>query len=157
MSNYVTTADVDTYAATRLNVEGWTAASAGNKTACVTMATQAIDLLNYAGDKASDAQDNQFPRGDDTSVPTDITNAACEIALALADGVDPEMEFENLSMVSQGYANIRTTYDRRQPPMHLVHGIPSATAWRYLAKYLRDPFRVVMSRISKGVDPDYAG
>jgi len=157
MSNYASTTVVDTYATTRLNVAGWTAASAGEKTAAVTMATKIIDLLNYAGDKASDTQDNQFPRGDDTDVPQDIIDAACEIAIALADGIDPDQEFENLAMVSQGYANIRTTYNRVQPPEHIVHGVPSATAWRYLKKYLRDGRRVVLSRISTGVDPDYAG
>lgn len=148
MSNYITIAEGNTYFDTRLNSEIWTLADDGDKTSAITMATEAIDRLNYAGDKTDSDQVNQFPRDEDTAVPEDIKKATAEIALQLLDGYDPELEFEQLNMVSQGYANTRSTYDRTVPPPHIVAGIPSVVAWRYIKPYLRDGSSFIVSRVS---------
>jgi len=148
MANYITRADADTYFSNRLQADAWEDASDADKDKGLNMATLAIDRLNFLNEKASESQENQFPRGSDTTVPLDIQYACAEIAKALLDGVDPEIEYENLTMQSQGYANVRSTYDRTQPPEHIVAGIPSITAWRYLKPYLRNGKVFNMGRIS---------
>ena len=158
MSNYITYAEAEDIADERLDVDAWddavvtdgsTAGDPGSLTyKSVAMATKIIDQLNYKGKKTSDTQDNQFPRDDDTSVPDAINNACFEIALALLDGVDPQIEAENLGMISQGYANVRSTYDRTAPMPNIAAGVPSITAWRYLVPYLRDIYSVDFLRTS---------
>lgn len=148
MSNYTNITDADAYFVTRLNSEAWDNAVDADKTAALTMATEAIDRLNYLGQKTDSAQVNQFPRDADTDVPDDIEKACAELALTLLDGVNPELEFEQLNMVSQGYANVRSTYDRSTPPPHVVAGIVSVTAWRYIKPYLRDVHSVNVFRVS---------
>lgn len=148
MALYMTVLEGDTYFQTRLNSTPWTSASTADKTAALTMATEAIDRLNYLGSKTDSSQVNQFPRDADTAVPDDIKKASAEIALALLDGFDIELEFEQLNMVSQGYSNVRSTYDRSSPPVHIVAGIASSVAWRYLLPYLRDVNTFTVNRVS---------
>ena len=112
------------------------------------MATEAIDRLNYLGEKTDSSQANQFPRDADTVVPDDIKIACAEIAIMLLDGFDVELELEQLKMVSQGYANVRSTYDRTTPPPHIVAGIASSVAWRYIKPYLRDVNSFLINRVS---------
>jgi len=148
MANYMTLAEFATWATTRLNVEAYTIATDAQRTASLTMATEAIDRLNYLGEMTDSDQANQFPRDADTAVPSDIKKACAEVALALLDGFDIELEFEQLNMVSQGYANVRSTYDRTTPPPHIVAGIASSVAWRYLLPYLRDVNTFAIYRVS---------
>jgi hypothetical protein len=158
MANYITGAEGQAYADERLNTDAWDDAveedgsnmgEPGSLTyKSIAMATSIIDQLNYMGDKTDDDQENQFPRNDDTAVPDDIKRACFEIALALLDDVDPEYETTNAGMISQGYANVRSTYDRLSPAPWTAAGVPSSTAWRYLVKYLRDPYFINMTRTS---------
>jgi len=158
MASYLTPEDAQEYADERLNAEAWDDAvdedgssfgQPGTLTyKALAMATKIIDRLNYRGDKYDSGQENQFPRGTDTTVPTDIEEACFEIALALLDGIDPQLEGENLRMKSQGYANVRSTYDSDMPAPHMVAGVPSLVAWRYLVPYLRDVGMVDMLRTS---------
>jgi len=158
MANYLTGAEAQIIANSRLNVDAWDEAveddgsNFGNPGSLtyksLAMATAIIDRLNYQGTKTSSTQVNQFPRDDDTSIPGDIGTACFEIALALLDDVDPDLEMENLGMVSQGYANVRATYDRSVVMPHISAGVPSATAWRYLLPYLRSPQYLNISRMS---------
>ena len=158
MANYITYTEAGDLANERLNVEAWDDAviedgsSAGEPGSLtyksVAMATKAIDRLNFIGDKAVETQDNQFPRGTDTVTPDDIKNATFEIALQLLDDKDPDIEGENLAVISQGYANVRSTYDRDVSLPHISAGIVSLTAWRYLSPYLRDPQFIDITRTS---------
>ena len=59
---------------------------------------------------AEASQPLEFPRGADTVVPEAIRRAEYELAFSLLDGVDPQMELENLSVTAQGYAEVRTHY-----------------------------------------------
>ena len=149
MVAYATFAEGDTYFVTRLNSDAWDDETVdANKTAALTMATNIIDRLNFKGTKVTTAQVLQFPRNDDTVVPQDIKNASFEIGLALLDGVDPDLEFETLNMVSQGYGSARSTYDTSRPPENVLAGVPSMFAWRYLKPYLRDPLNIKISRVT---------
>jgi hypothetical protein len=98
---------------------------------------------------ASLAQELEFPRGDDTSVPTIIEYACYEAAHSLLDDKDPEIELENLGVISQKYGSVGTTYSRNQVPIeHLINLMPSALAWRWLKPFLRDEDAVKLRRIS---------
>jgi len=133
----------------------------GNKAAVQTLLT-ASDCDNDIRDAIEDAcvtqaqvqaaslsQNLEFPRGTDTTVPDTIQCACFEIAHSLLDGKDPEIELENLGVVSQGYAAVRTTYSRNQVPIeHLINYVPNALAWRWLKPFLRDEDAIILSRIS---------
>ena len=148
MPSYITIAEGQAYMDTRLHTRAWECASAAEKTKAIAMATNIIDRLNYLGSKATDVQTNQFPRLDDTNIPQDVKNATAEIALALLDGVEPELEFENLQLRSQAIGSSRSRFDKIPPAPHIVAGIPSVTAWRHLKPYLRDPNELDIFRIS---------
>jgi len=178
-SAYVTIQEADEYFSTRLFETAWSSASSANKTASLVAATRIIDTLNYKGFKASvydyrvanpsiakladqgdvtslnlirtqeDAQELEFPRGSDSTVPTKIKYACYEIAYALLDGVDPELELENMSMNDHGIGSVRASYNRSQKPLeHFMNGVPSATAWLYLRPFLRDADHIRISRVS---------
>ena len=73
---------------------------------------------------AEASQELEFPRGADTEVPEAIRRACYEIAHTLLDGKDPELELENLGIVSQGYSSVRTTFSRTHVPVeHIVNGV----------------------------------
>ena len=158
MANYITYSEAGDFANERLNVDAWDDAviEDGSEVGLIgsltyksiAMATAAIDRLNFIGEKAVKTQDNQFPRGTDTDVPYDIKKATFELALALLDDKDPELEAEDLAVISQGYANVRSTYDRDVVMPHISAGIVSLTAWRYLSPYLRNPYFIDIERIS---------
>lgn len=165
---YGSVSEADTYFATRLYSDAWEDASTEDKTKALATATRHIDRLNFAGYKhtvwavldanacadeddiaaAEVAQALQFPRGSDTEVPEDIEIACYEIAIALLDGVDPEMEAESLGVISQGFASVRTTYDRSWAQNHIQAGIASAAAWRYLKPFLRSGLDFVIKRVN---------
>jgi hypothetical protein len=145
---YTTINFVDGYLRTRLNTLAWEEAVLENQEASLVQATEIIERLNFSGEKADSSQRLFFPRDKDTAVPDAIQKACAEIALALLDGVDPEMEYQNLLMTSQGYGSVRSQYDRRQYQPHVINGVPSQIAWRYLKPYLRDPETVNISRVS---------
>ena len=172
MSSYATVNEADAYFETRLHVSVWTAASSADKLKSLTQATRIIDRLAYAGEKhaaylvssallgsptetdiaairaAAQSQELEFPRGSDTAIPTDIKIATYEIALALLDGVDPDIEYQEQGVVSQGYSSVRVTYDRTSVQEHTNAGVPSPTAWRYLKPYCREAGGIKLSRVS---------
>ena len=148
MEPYITVADAEIYFGERLNSDVWEDSSESDKLKALITSTRAIDTLNYIGTKTDEDQERQFPRDDETTIPTGIETATCECAIALLDGVDPEVEFENVMMVSQGYANIRSTFDRTTIQEHLIYGIPSSTAWKYLMPFLVDDKSFEIKRVS---------
>lgn len=149
MTPYISIADANTYSGTKWPVQdAWDDADEDTRTRLLLESTRMIDTLNFLGEKTDVDQENQFPRGDDTGVPEDIQNATAELAFALLDGIEPELEFENLSMVAQKYANITSSYDTGNQPEHIVAGIPSVTAWRLLKPYLYDTLTMRLDRVS---------
>ena len=152
--SYGSLEEAEIYFATRLFVSIWTSSSDSDKQKALWMAAACINHLTYRGSKISETQANEFPRyyGDevvgDEVVPNEIKIATYECALALLDGVDPDLEYENLGLISQGYSAVRSTFDRNGVPEHLAAGIPSATAWRFLRPLLADGRSVTLRRVS---------
>lgn len=110
-------------------------------------ASDMMDALRYTGTLV-EGQARIFPRvEDDDIIPSAIKAACIENALALIDGVDVALEFENLNMTNQAYANVRTAHDRTVKPDHIVAGIPSLTAWRLMLPYLPDPREIGFNSI----------
>jgi len=169
---YGTVNEANAYFQNRLHEEAWSNASSDDRVKALIKSAQIIDALNFKGHKAAvDAyydddgvldsdydeedlreaylsQELEFPRGTDTEVPDSILIASWEVTHALLDGVDPDLELENLGVVSQGIASVRTTYNRNHTQIeHLMNGIPSAAAWRYLRPFLRDGDMIKFSRV----------
>lgn len=132
----------------RLHVGAWDCATPEDRRKALTMATVDIDRLDYAGCKLDATQSLEFPRTGQVEVPEDIKIAACEIALARLDGVDPDQELTAAGMTSSSVAGIRSTYDRSVVPDYIFSGIASASAWRFLVPYLRDKNAFKISRVS---------
>jgi hypothetical protein len=118
--------------------ESWDRALTAAKTKALAHATNIIDSLAYIGKKTDPNQVNEFPRDPGTTVPQDVKDATSEIALALLDGIDPEREREAISLESQGYSSARSTYNRNFVQAHVSAGVPSASAWNLLRKYIKD-------------------
>ena len=166
---YGSLAEANEYFGLRLHERAWSNASVDDRNKSLWASTVIIDALNYKGNKstvytllvatpnASDeeiraaeaAQDLEFPRGADTEVPEAIRRASYEIAYSLLDGKDPELELEALGIISQSYAAVRTSYSRNQVPIqHIINGIPSSQAWRWLRPFLREDDAIVLARVS---------
>ena len=161
--------EADEYFANRLHETAWTEASANDRRKALIAARGIIDALNYKGNKhtvytllqanPSAAQDDiraaeanqplEFPRGADTEVPEAIRVAEYEIAHALLDGKDPELELENLAVSAMGYGAVKTSYERSQLPIeHIINLVPSSAAWRLLKPFLRDSDALKLLRLS---------
>ena len=166
---YGSVSEATDYFAWRLHSPAWLRSSVADRPKALWAATMIIDALNFKGYKHpvytlltadADATDTEirtaeasqaleFPRGADTTVPVDIRKASYEIAYSLLDGKDPELELENLGITSQGYASVRTTYSRNQVPIeHIINGVPSPQAWRWLRPFLRDDDAIKLARVS---------
>jgi hypothetical protein len=146
MNYYGTVALADEFFEDRLLTQWWFGSTVRDRERSLIMATRAIDRLNYAGEKTSDDQELQFPRGNDSTVPDDILNAAYECALKYICGVDIDDEIRNIGMGGVQIAGGRGSVKPSFVPEHLRAGIPSAEAWIYLRPYLRDPYCFVLSR-----------
>lgn len=146
MTPYATTAEGNTYFEDFLWASAWNDAADADRLKALKTATRAIDRLSFLGKKHADAQENQFPRGDDTAVPQDIKDACCELALAFLDGVDPRMEIDDASATSYSIGGVTKNKDAGFLQEHVRAGIPSVTAWHYLLPYLRDPYTVRLER-----------
>jgi hypothetical protein len=127
--------------------DAWDDADDDDKNAALKASVEAIEQLNYMGDKNDDDQTYQFPRNGDTSTPTDIHKAIVHNAIAIIDGRNPEMEFENLNTKSEKYGPVFLQKANQVSQEHLYAGIVSVTAWRYLVPYLRDNDVVQLRRV----------
>jgi hypothetical protein len=169
MIYYGTLVQADSYFASRLHESAWSDADPADRPKALWAATQIIDALNYKGCKhsvytllqanPSAGQDDiraaearqplEFPRGADTVVPDAIRVASYEIAYALLDGKDPELELENLAVSTMGYGAVKTSYERSQVPIeHIINMVPSSVAWRLLKPFLRDSDALKLLRLS---------
>jgi len=166
---YATIQEADEYFQHRLHESAWSQATPDDRANALIEASRIIDSLSFKGKKnavylllqaneeatceeireAEASQELEFPRGADTEIPDRILWACYEITHALLDGVDPEMELENMSMNDHGIGSVRASYNRNQEPLeHFMNGVPSATAWKYLKPFLRDDDSFRLVRVS---------
>lgn len=141
-NTYFTTERLD-----RRNV--WSTATIASKQIVLKEATQIVERLNFAGEKASQVQELEFPRKGQTEIPQDIIKAVYEIAYNILDGRDIDFEAENLDKRSMAIGGIRST--SRQDVIYSeskINGVPSIRAWRYLKPYLVDPSNIRLTRSS---------
>lgn len=167
---YGSVVEGDQFFTNSLRGASWKAASVEDRQAALNDATQIIDRLNFAGNKADPNQTLQFPRGNsytnpqsfwtgmqvevantttvtaDVNVPTDIKRAAYLIADKLLDGWDPDIESDQHAAQSTRYGGVTTSFNREYIPEHMRAGIPSAQAWGLLRPYVRDPYGVELVR-----------
>ena len=150
INSYVTIAYADAYLTTRLFSEQWFLATEIRKTAALVQATKIIDTLSFRGLRELTEQTLAWPRvleiDTDAVIPNEIYMACCEIALSLINGINPEQEFRNVNKTSQGYGLLRSTKNTEMVDPHLVHGVPSITAFNLLRPYLTDITQSVMFR-----------
>jgi len=149
--NYVDHASASSYFALRLNSCAWNNATLDQQEASLLEATEIIDRLPLTGYKAVKDQKLRFPRagqGEIPTVPQDVKDACCDIALGLLDGIDMEAEFMQLSHSRDRYANITEQRDTVMVEDHIVAGIPLTRAYRRLAKYIRSYQSVTLGRTS---------
>lgn len=119
----------------------------GEKLKGLNTATQMINTLNFRGSVTAAEQENAFPRNGQVTVPEDIQKACAELALVVLNGIDLDLETEGLFMKSMGYSNVRSTYDTDNAPDHIVAGIPSIKAWKYLQPYLNNNRTIGVNRV----------
>lgn len=156
LPSYETWANADIYFGNRLHVTTWLGTSQANKTIALVEATQRIERLRFSGFPVDNDQELSFPRyyniddGPDGTeiIPDNIKIACCELAFALLDGVDPDMEYENLAVNNYGYGNLKMSGSGQDTIPHLAAGIPSVTAWRYLQSYLAPSKTIRIRRVS---------
>lgn len=148
IDSYGTLQEANIYFDNRLRSQPWKRSSIFDRSKALIEATRIIDGLKYKGDKTDEDQLHQFPRDAETDVPKNIEFATYEIALKLLDGVDPEIEQENLYATGSNYGGVRTTYDRTFLPVHIQAGVPSMKAWSFLRPFLSDPQEITISRVS---------
>ncbi len=153
---YGTYVEADTYFENRLHVTAWLGATQAEKTKALIEATSRVERLRFAGFLVDDDQELEFPRYYDINegavgteeIPDDIKIATYELAFTLLDGVDPDLEFENLAIISHTYSSVKMTRSPQDTLPHIVAGIPSATAWRYLLPYLAPSKTIRIRRVS---------
>lgn len=131
----VTQDQATAYFASRLNSDAWTEQPT-QQVAALAQAHSIVNRLPFQGEKTVDTQEDMFPRYGATTVPQKVQDAICEIALALLDGVDPEMEAASLALTKQSMASAHTTFDHSADMERLMAGVPSATAWRLLQPFM---------------------
>lgn len=147
MTAYATITEAQVYMDGVIYADAWDSATTVERTKALLNATRLIDRLNFLGVKNDENQDLQFPRYDDATVPTDVMYACAAIANALLDGVDPEIEFQNLQLLQAGLNGAKSTYDRNSIQPQTAAGIGSFTAWTLLMPYIVDPGTVEVHHV----------
>jgi len=130
----------------RLNAEAWDESIEEIRLKALKSATIKIDRLSFKGTQTYIGQVREWPRNGAVLVIDDIKIACFEIALALLDGVDPDLEEEALGSMTDAYATIRITSDPNIRKDHIRAGIPSTEAWKHLLPHLNDPLDLHIRR-----------
>lgn len=141
-------AGADRYFATVLHGQLWECTPFDQKMKALVTATNAINLLRFAGEKSYPHQILEWPRNH-KPIPLELLQATYEEALALLKGIDPVTEASNLYVKSRVFGRlqrVQTDYDfSLHAPEHVVAGIASFRAWQLL-KPLLSPAKGVRLR-----------
>lgn len=132
----ITSSQAQDYMDLQLNTSAWDTATTNDRTAAIAQASISIERLNF----------KEYV--DLTAPSTDIKYAVAQMALDLLDGIDIELELENLRLTNQQFGNVKTSYNTLNPPHYLVNGISSQKAWNFLKPHLRDGHNITLRRTS---------
>ena len=167
MSSYGTLAAANTFFAQRLHAYDWEISTVDDRQKAMNQATELIDQFDYICQKytvqvvldsidavngdpttdenqallraAEEAQPLEFPRGDSSTIPTEIEIACYLIAKALLSGRDPDADLESLAVKSAAYGGVRTSYARDGANNeHMAHLIPSPQAFNLIRPFFRE-------------------
>lgn len=177
-ASYLTVDQAEFYFAARVETSAWANSTLQQKNAALIDATRRIDRLNFTGLRTFDynrrfaeidpneggvygtniirpsdappphGQLLEFPRNGSIYIPEDILRACAEVAYATLDGIDPEMEMQNLNRTSQRFGAVSESYSLQYINQAFLNGIPSITAWNMLLPYLQDPREITVARVS---------
>lgn len=147
MTPYADVTFADSYFSNILNADSYENSEDPVKLKALKNATLIIDQLPFKGVKSVSTQERSFPR-DVTSglIPVAIQEACCEIALKLLEDFDMNAEHLDANIISEGYANVRTTRDIEYVAEYLSYGIPCLTAWQRLKPYITENRTVKLVR-----------
>ena len=150
---YTTVVEAEAYLRYHLAKNAWFSATEDRRKGALIAATRIIDRLPYIGWRAVEGQKLKFPRvilGFDLgeTVPQPIQEACVEIALALLSGIDPEKEFNSLTLSRKEYLGMVQVKDTRHMEPHKLAGVPSMAGYLLLVPYLREVGTVTLNRIS---------
>lgn len=146
MSYYATYALLEAYTLKSLRARDiFRAAEQEDVEIALNQADEIIDGLAFVGTPLTPA--HAFPRTEYQTVPENISKAAIEIALALLDGVDTELEYEATRHTSEGMETAQVTYSQRSEPMHVLLGIPSRRAYTLMLPYLQQSGEIELCRV----------
>jgi len=147
MSRYVENSEADLYFESRYDSALWDTVSETDKDKLEATARRLINALNYVGSKHDEDQDNEFPRGDDTTVPQAIKDACCEVMYAILDGRNVEYDHETLGQQRSAASGVSVNTDPDIVDVARLHNIPSSVAWNLLRPYLRDGSAITLVRM----------
>lgn len=97
-NSYISVADASEYFALAVHGAAWVSADTSVREAALVSATRMLDRQRWSGSKASPSQALQWPRSgltdrdgntlSDATVPQEVVDATCELALSLIDNPD---------------------------------------------------------------------
>ncbi len=160
---YASISYAESYFNRRLHVAPWASASPADKMKALIMSSDAIDRLNFVGAKTDPNQERCFPRDYNPGslslcgtaevfptnvLPDDILKATCENALALLDGVDPEVEYANTKKSKVSFGGVSSQYIPDVTKPHVLCGIASFVAFKYIRPYMEDLNKISLVRSS---------
>ncbi len=177
MPSYGTLVAANVFFDQRLHSYDWTQASATDRQKAMNQSTELIDQFAYIGQKypvqivydaiaanngdvttdanqvllraAEESQELEFPRGDSSTIPTEIETACYLIAKALLSGRDPDVDLESLAIKSAGYGGVKTSYQRDGANQeHMAHLIPSPQAFNLIRPFFRERDLFDVKRVS---------
>lgn len=146
--SYVSLADANNYMQFHPKRLVWERGTGDQQTMCLTQATRDIDGLALKGRRKTVEQALRFPRQDQETVPDDILRATILIAVEYIGGKDPEMEFNQLSLVGERYTSLSRSRNPDLIEPHIAAGIISFEAFALLQPYLRSDDAIRLTRIS---------
>lgn len=121
MSQLVTNEEADAYFATRMDSDLWDAITEAEKTKALTQASRILLRFRYKS----------------TDWPQQFYDACCEIAYALVDGINPEIEKQLLGTKSANVSGMSIGLSDSYKE-HVIAGVPSATAWSWIKPLIVD-------------------
>jgi hypothetical protein len=147
----------DAYFAERLDTATWDATANATKDKALKQATSMIDQLPLVGEKCTSAQARAFPRNLDTgcadgsgAVPEEVTQACCEVARALLEGLTLEALALQANVKSENVGDASVSYGSARGQLGVYddnYGLPSTAAAQLLAPWLADADRIDLVRV----------